>query len=63
MTTITINTYDPAGRFDMNNDEAKAFFAFVERKAIKAGFDVFYTEDISVDEDSERFVENCFQNY
>ncbi|EHY9925859.1 hypothetical protein K5B75_002375 [Salmonella enterica subsp. enterica serovar Ank] len=63
MTTITINTYDAAGRFDMNDAQAKEFFSFVEKQAINAGYTVEFSEAISVDEESERFVENCFINY
>jgi len=63
MTTITINTYDPEGRFDMNREEAKEFFKFVEAKAIEAGYDVAYDEANYVDEESEAFVEKLFSNY
>lgn len=63
MTTITINTYDVAGRFDMNDVEAKKFFAHVEQVAKEKGFEVEYACADSVDEESERFVENCFQDY
>ncbi|HCL5074819.1 TPA: hypothetical protein N2F43_004174 [Salmonella enterica] len=63
MTTITINTYDAAGRFDMNDAQAKEFFSFVEKRAIDSGYAVEFVEAISVDEESERFVENCFINY
>ncbi|MEN0629813.1 hypothetical protein AAIG33_20570 [Phytobacter ursingii] len=63
MTTITINTYDPEARFDMNKEQAKEFFKFVEAKAIEAGYDVAYDEAISVDEESEEFVEKLFSNY
>ena len=42
MTTITINTYDPEARFNMDKDEAKSFFEFVEKKATDAGFKVQY---------------------
>lgn len=63
MTTITINTYDPAGRFDMNNDEATEFFSYIEAKALEAGYEVAFTESNVVDQESEVFVEKCFQNY
>lgn len=63
MTTITINTYDPEARFNMSEEEAKEFFAFVEQQAKESGFDVRYDSCTHVDEESERFVENCFQNY
>ena len=63
MTTITINTYDPEGRFDMDKEEANKFFKFVESKAIEAGYDVAYDEAISIDEESEAFVEKIFSNY
>ncbi|EAU0368164.1 TPA: hypothetical protein ACJGT4_003401 [Salmonella enterica subsp. enterica] len=63
MTTITINTYDAAGRFDMNDAQAKEFFSFVEKQAIDSGYAVEFIEAVSVDEESERFVENCFINY
>lgn len=61
--TITINTYDPANRFNMNEAEAKDFFKFVEQKATEEGYAVKYTSDISVDEESEDFVSNLFQQY
>ncbi|MDC9592767.1 hypothetical protein [Xenorhabdus sp. IM139775] len=63
MTTITINTYDPAGRFNFHDNEATKFFAYVEKLAGDAGYDVDYVEAISVDEFSERFVEKALQNY
>ena len=63
MTTITINTYDAAGRFDMNEVEAKEFFAYVEKKAIDAGYEVEFAETTHVDEESEAFVETCFQEF
>lgn len=63
MTTITINTYDPAGRFDMTEDEAKEFFSYVQAEAINAGYDVTFTESNYVDQESEDFVEQCFQSY
>lgn len=63
MTTITINTYDPEARFNMDNDEAKSFFEFVEKKATDAGFKVQYDSCNYVDEESERFVEKCFEDY
>lgn len=63
MTTITINTYAPDSRFDMSKEEAKDFFAFVQRKAESLGYDVAFDEAISVDEESERFVEKCFSEY
>lgn len=63
MTTITINTYDPEARFDMSQEEAKSFFAFVEGKAKESGFDVQYDCCNYVDEESERFVEKCFGDY
>lgn len=63
MKTITINTYDPAGRFNMTDEEAKVFFDYVEQKAIESGYDVEYTSTISVDTESEEFVSNLFENY
>lgn len=63
MKTITINTYDPANRFNMNDAEAKDFFKFVEQKATEEGYAVKYTSAISVDEESEEFVSNLFQQY
>jgi len=63
MTTITINTYAPDSRFDMSKEEAKDFFAFVQRKAESLGYDVAFDEAVSVDEESERFVEKCFAEY
>ncbi|ECJ5891750.1 hypothetical protein FNH88_19150 [Salmonella enterica subsp. salamae] len=63
MTTITINTYDAAGRFDMDDAQAKEFFSFVEKQAIAAGYAIEFVEAISVDEESEHFVENCFINH
>lgn len=63
MKTILINTYDPAGRFDLNKSDADIFFSFVAEKAENAGFNVEYTEALSVDENSERFVTDCFKNW
>ena len=61
--TITINTYDPASRFDMNNAEARKFFEFVAKKAAENGYVVKYTSAISTDKESEDFVSNLFQQY
>ena len=63
MTTITINTYDPEGRFDMDKDQAKEFFKHVQQKALEAGHEVKFEYTTHVDEESERFVENIFSNY
>lgn len=63
MATITINTYDPAGRFNMTDEEAKVFFDHVAQKATEAGYDVEYTSAISVDTESEEFVSKLFQQY
>ncbi|EPV0698339.1 hypothetical protein ACV1IM_003001 [Klebsiella pneumoniae] len=63
MTTITINTYNADGRFDMDEEQAKEFFAFVENEAKTAGYEVAFVEALSVDEESERFTEKCFQKY
>lgn len=62
MTTITINTYDPAGRFDMDAAQAKEFFALVAKKAEDAGYDVAFVEAIQVDELSEEFVSQVFES-
>lgn len=63
MKTITINTYDPAGRFNMSEDDAKEFFLFLKERAVEAGYEVTFSESNYVDEESEEFVEKCFQNY
>lgn len=63
METITINTYDPANRFDMDDEQAKKFFKHVEQKALDEGYDVQFTEAVSVDQFSEDFVTKCFENY
>lgn len=63
MTTVTINTYDAAGRFNMENNEAKDFFKFVETQAINSGYEMVYDEATCVDEESERFITKCFENY
>ncbi|KMJ46700.1 hypothetical protein AB204_02470 [Xenorhabdus khoisanae] len=63
MTTITINTYDVAGRFDMTKEEARKCFQHVETLAIDANYNVDYTESLYTDEESERFVEKAFQSY
>jgi hypothetical protein len=63
MTTITINTYDPAGRFDFDSKTADRFFKYVAEQAEKAGYDVDWTNAIQSDDESERFVEGCFQEW
>lgn len=63
MTTITINTYDPEARFNMDAQQAKEFFAFVESEAKQSGYNVEFTEALQTDEESERFTEMCFQKY
>ncbi|EBR8784912.1 hypothetical protein D5P06_06085 [Salmonella enterica subsp. enterica serovar Agbeni] len=63
MNTITINTYDPEARFDMTQEEAKGFFEFVAKKAEEQGYEIKYECSNYVDEESERFVEECFKEY
>ena len=63
MSTITINTYDPAGRFDFDTETAGRFFKYVEEQAKAQGYDVEFYEAISVDSDSEEFVSECFQEF
>ena len=63
MKIITINTYDPEGRFGMNAERAGKFFKHVEQKALDEGYDVQFTEAVSVDQFSEDFVTKCFENY
>ncbi|EQB0737821.1 TPA: hypothetical protein QHC21_000038 [Raoultella planticola] len=63
MTTITINTYDAASRFNMDEAEAKEFFSYVEKMAIESGHEVAFAHTNYVDEESEAFVESCFQSY
>lgn len=62
MTTITINTYDPEGRFDMDAAQAKEFFSLVAKKAEEAGHDVAFVESVQVDELSEEFVSQVFES-
>lgn len=63
MATIQINTYDPAGRFNMAEDEAKDFFLYVAMCAEDAGHDFRYVDAVSVDPFSEQFVAACLENY
>lgn len=63
MKTLTINTYDPSGRFNMNTEEATNFFSELEYQAIKDGYDVEYDECNNVDEDSEHYTTKFFENY
>lgn len=63
MATIQINTYDPAGRFNMTDAEAKDFFHYVAMCAEDAGHDFRMVEAISVDPFSEQFVAACLENY
>ena len=63
METITINTYDPANRFNMNDEQARKFFQYVEETAIAEGYEVQFASAISVDQLSEDFVSKCFENY
>ena len=63
MTTVTINSYDPAGRFNMDSEQAQRFFKHVECEAKKAGYDVEFDEALRVDEFSEKFVSDLFEDY
>lgn len=63
METITINTYDPANRFNMDDEQASQFFQYVEKTAIAEGYAVSFTSAIYVDQLSEDFVSKCFENY
>lgn len=63
MVTIQINTYDPAGRFNMTEDEMKDFFLYVAMRAEDAGHDFRYVDTVSVDPFSEQFVAACLENY
>ena len=63
MKTITINTYDPEGRFGMNAERAGKFFKYIQQEARNEGYDVQFTEAVSVDEFSEDFVAKRFENY
>lgn len=47
MATIQINTYDPAGRFDMTYGEAQDFFLYVAMRAEDAGHDFRYVDAVS----------------
>lgn len=50
MKIITINTYDPEGRFGMNAERAGKFFKYIQQEARNEGYDVQFTEAVSVDE-------------
>lgn len=63
MATIQINTYDPAGRFNMTHGEAQDFFLYVAMCAEDAGHDFRYVDAVSVDPFSEQFVAACLENY
>lgn len=63
MATIQINTYDPAGRFNMTYGEAQDFFLYVAMRAEDAGHDFRYVDAVSVDPFSEQFVAACLENY
>ena len=63
MTTITINTASADSRFDMNQIEAARFFASVAQAAESNGYNVEFVEAIRVDQESEQFVTECFENY
>ncbi|EOH0527750.1 hypothetical protein ACLMVZ_002393 [Klebsiella aerogenes] len=63
MTTITINTNELEARFKMDKEQAKSFFEFVEKKATESGFKVQRDSCNYVDEESERFVQKCFEGY
>lgn len=40
MKTIYLNTYDPAGRFNLDDDDADALFDAVESNLERCGWDV-----------------------
>ena len=63
MQTITINTYDPAGRFDFDQETAEKFFSYVQAKAEEQGYRVDCCQAISVDEDSEKLMSECFDEF
>lgn len=63
MKIITINTYDPEGRFGMNAERAVRFFEHLKQEAIDEGYGFQFTKAVSVDEFSEYFVTKHFENY
>lgn len=63
MATIQINTHDPAGRFNMSEEEVQDFFLYVAMRAEDAGHDFRYVDAVSVDPFSEQFVAACLENY
>lgn len=63
MATIQINTYDPAGRFNMSEEEAEDFFLYVAMCAEDAGHDFRMVYSGYVDPFSEQFVAACLENY
>lgn len=66
MATIIINTYDPAGCFDMDEETAAAFFDFVEARAIAQGYDVKRVWVDAIENESHensKFIEDCFQDF
>lgn len=63
MQTITINLYDPEGRFNLSGYEAKAFFEFVEKEALEAGYSVTHAFDVAVDTESEDFVSKMYEKW
>lgn len=63
MAAIQINTYDPAGRFNMSEEEVQDFFLYVAMCAEDAGHDFRYVDAVSVDPFSEQFVAACLENY
>lgn len=64
MKTLTLNTNDAAARFDFDNEQAAKFFDYVEQKALANGYDsVERVSALSVDEESEQFVNKCFADY
>lgn len=61
--TVYINTYDPAGRFDMDDDTFDAFVDYMVTEAENRGYEVEIVCQFEVDSFSNDFVLEMFDNY
>lgn len=61
--TVYINTYDPAGRFDMDDDTFVAFVDYMVTEAKKRGYEVDVVWRFEDDSFSNDFVSEMFDNY
>lgn len=64
MKTILINTYDPAGRFDFDDETAELFYQHLEKTAKALGYEIELVCQLhAVDDFSATFVSDEFNSW